>query len=249
MIRFIIVGSGSKGNATLIYDEKTLFQVDMGVPLKRVKESLQRIHHSLDDIKGILITHEHCDHINTLSLMPPTIPVFAGLGTLSDHFTPIENETPFQLGDFVIFPLSTSHDATNPMGFLISHEGEKLVYITDTGYVPEEDLPFIADADYYIFESNHDYRMLMASKRPAILKKRIHSDRGHLSNAESASYLSSLIGDDTKGIYLAHLSEECNTDEKAVEAYRKTFERKHKDLSRIHLECAKQWEPVEGGDR
>jgi len=249
MIRFIIVGSGSKGNATLIYDEKTLIQVDMGVPLKRVKESLKTIHRSLDDIQGILITHEHCDHINTLSLMPPSIPVYAGLGTLSEHFNPIESETPFHLGDFVIFPLSTSHDATNPMGFLISHDGEKLVYITDTGYVPEDDLPFIADADYYIFESNHDYRMLMASKRPAVLKKRIHSDHGHLSNVESASYLSALIGDDTKGIYLAHLSEECNTSDKAVETYRKTFERKHKDLSRIHLECAKQWEPVEGGDR
>jgi phosphoribosyl 1,2-cyclic phosphodiesterase len=249
MIRFIILGSGSKGNATLIYDEKTLFQVDMGLPLKRVKDGLRIIHRSLDDIQGILITHEHSDHISTLSLMPSAIPVYAGLGTLSDHFNPIESETPFLLGDFVIFPLSTSHDATNPMGFLISHDGEKLVYITDTGFVPEGDLPFLTDADYYIFESNHDYRMLMASKRPAILKKRIHSNHGHLSNVESASYLSSLIGNNTKGIYLAHLSEECNTDEKALDTYRKTFERKHKDLSRIHLECAKQWEPVEGGDK
>jgi len=248
MIRFIIVGSGSKGNATLIYDEKTLIQVDMGVPLKRVKESLKTIHRSLDDIQGILITHEHCDHINTLSLMPPSIPVYAGLGTLSDHFNPIESETPFHLGDFVIFPLSTSHDATNPMGFLISHDGEKLVYITDTGCVPEGDLPFMRDADYYIFESNHDYRMLMESSRPPVLKRRIHGDHGHLSNAESALCLSSLVGSGTKAIYLAHISEECNSEKIAFETYRKVFSRRHKSLEGIRLVCAKQWEPTKGGD-
>jgi phosphoribosyl 1,2-cyclic phosphodiesterase len=249
MIRFLILGSGSKGNATLIYDETTLFQVDMGIPLCRVQDGLKQLHKSFKDIKGVLITHEHTDHIGTLNRLPDSIPVYSGEGTLHEHYNIIEDEVPFKIGDFVIFPLSVSHDATNPMGFLISHNDEKLVYITDTGYVPENDLPFIADADYYIFESNHDYRMLMASKRPAILKKRIHSDHGHLSNADSATYLASLIGESTKGIYLAHISEECNTPEMALETYRKIFDRKHKNLSKIHLECAKQWEAIEGGDR
>lgn len=249
MISFLILGSGSKGNATLVYDENTLFQIDMGLPLKRVKEGLSSIDRSLSDIQGILITHEHCDHISTLCRLPSSIPVYAGEGTLNDHYHIIEPEIPFAIGDFLVFPLSTSHDATNPMGFLISHNGEKLVYITDTGFVPACDLPFVADADYYVFESNHDYRMLMASNRPAMLKRRIHSDHGHLSNAASASYLSRLAGADTKGIYLAHLSEECNTPEKALEAYRRAFAKKHKDLAKIELVCAKQWESVRGGDK
>ncbi|MCI1245250.1 MAG: MBL fold metallo-hydrolase [Bacilli bacterium] len=248
MIRFDILGSGSKGNATLVYDETTLFQIDMGISLKRVKMGLLDIHRSLSDIKGVLITHEHSDHIGTLGLLPSSIPVYSGEGTLKGHYRTIENETPFSIGDFTIFPLSTSHDAKNPMGFLVSHADEKLVYITDTGCVPEGDLPFMRDADYYIFESNHDYRMLMESSRPPVLKRRIHGDHGHLSNAESALCLSSLVGSGTKAIYLAHISEECNSEKIAFETYRKVFSRRHKSLEGIRLVCAKQWEPTKGGD-
>lgn len=248
MIRFLILGSGSKGNATLIYDETTLFQIDMGIPLKRVKDGLRSLKKDLKDIQAVLITHEHSDHVSTLSLLPESIPVYASKGTLPHPTHFIEPEGAFMVGDFSIFPLAVSHDAANPIGYLILHDGEKLVYITDTGYLPDEDLPFLSDADYYIFESNHDYRMLMASQRPAVLKRRIHSPVGHLSNSLSAHYLSILAGQDTKAIYLAHISEECNTPELALATYAKVFGKKAKNLCRIRVECAKQWESVAGGD-
>src|SRR5574344_90380 len=128
MIKFLILGSGSKVNATLVYSETTLFQIDMGIPLVRVKEGLKEIHKNLKDLQAILITHEHSDHIGTLSLLPKTLPIYAGKGTLSGDYHVIDNQDPFVIGDFMIVPLSVSHDATNPMGFLILHDGEKLVY-------------------------------------------------------------------------------------------------------------------------
>ena len=96
-------------------------------------------------------------------------------------------------------------------------------------------------------ESNHDLKMLMKSNRPAILKRRIKGDEGHLSNIDSAIYLSELVGPKTKGIYLAHLSEECNLPELAIEAYQKTFKKKEVPYD-INIVCLKQNEAIRGGD-
>jgi phosphoribosyl 1,2-cyclic phosphodiesterase len=248
MIRFLNLESGSKGNATLIYDETTLFQIDMGVPLKVVKEGLDHLGKKVEDIQGLFITHEHTDHIKTLPLLSDVVPVYASLNTVN---IPCKTLTPYQkvqLGSFVITPISTSHDAVNPIGFLIEQKDEKLVYVTDTGYLSDENLALIKGATYYIIESNHDYKMLLHSHRPASLKHRIHSDVGHLSNSDSAFYMAGEVSDATKGIYLAHLSEECNTPECALETYRMAFEKQGLQPERYHIVCAKQWEAVEGGD-
>ncbi len=248
MIRFLIVGSGSKGNATLVYDENTLFQIDMGVPYSRVTAALTSIGRAPSDIQGILITHDHIDHVGTLATLPSGIETYTAAGNLPhpDHL--FVAEEPFPLGSFYITPLPLSHDATNPMGFLISHAGEKLVYVTDTGYLPAEDLPYLKGATYYIFESNHDLEMLRRSARPMSLKKRIRSDVGHLSNKEAAEYLAALVSDATRGLYLAHLSEECNTPELALRTFHEVFHKKGRNLEDYHPVCAKQWEPTPGGD-
>jgi phosphoribosyl 1,2-cyclic phosphodiesterase len=248
MIRFDILESGSKGNATLVYDEDTLFQIDMGVPLKVVKEGLDHLGKKVENIEGLFITHEHTDHIKTLPLLSDVVPVYASLNTVN---IPCKTLTPYQkicLGSFEITPLQTSHDAVNPIGFLIVHQDEKLVYVTDTGYLSDENLSLMKGATYYIIESNHDYKMLLHSHRPASLKHRIHSDVGHLSNSDSAFYMAEEVSDATKGIYLAHLSEECNTPELALETYYQAFEKQGLNAERYHIVCAKQWEAVEGGD-
>jgi phosphoribosyl 1,2-cyclic phosphodiesterase len=249
-MKFVLVGSGSKGNASLICSGHTLIQVDMGVPLNRIKEALRSLCKEESDIAALLITHEHSDHVSTLPLYHERIKVYCSEGTLKEEPHAVINPfEPFQIGDFEILPFSVSHDAANPIGFIIKDATSKLGYVTDTGYLPDDDIPLLQDCDYYVFESNHDYKMLLHSDRPAILKKRIHSDVGHLSNVDSATYMSELIGPHTKQIYLAHLSEECNTPELALETYQKTFKKKRIDASHIEIIPAKQWESVSGGEK
>lgn len=247
MISFVVVGSGSKGNATLLFDEETLIQIDMGLPMRRITAALESIKKNKSDLQGILITHEHTDHIKNLSMYKGKVPIYASKGTIDyfDHeVVPFDS---FEIGTLSVIPFMTSHDAANPVGYVVISGKTKLVYLTDSGYVPEESLDYLKDADYYIMESNHDLKMLMKSNRPAVLKRRIKGDEGHLSNVDSAIYLSELVGPKTKEIYLAHLSEECNLPELALEAYRKTFKKKEVPYD-ISIICLKQNEAVRGGD-
>ena len=247
MISFVVVGSGSKGNATLLFDEETLIQIDMGLPMRRITAALESINKNKSDLQGILITHEHTDHIKNLSMYKGKVPIYASKGTIDyfDHeVVPFDS---FEIGTLSVIPFMTSHDAANPVGYVVISGKTKLVYLTDSGYVPEESLDYLKDADYYIMESNHDLKMLMKSNRPAVLKRRIKGDEGHLSNVDSAIYISELVGPKTKEIYLAHLSEECNLPELALEAYRKTFKKKEVPYD-IDIICLKQNEAVRGGD-
>ena len=156
MIRFVIAGSGSKGNATFVYSETTIFQIDMGVTLCALDAAIKQTPFSLSDVQGLLVTHEHSDHIKGMSLAgyrKYEIPTYSAVGTLSQPSHIIESEDSFDLGDFTIIPLKTSHDANNPLGCVVFQGKEKLVYMTDTGFVPLEDLPYMVNADHYIFES------------------------------------------------------------------------------------------------
>jgi phosphoribosyl 1,2-cyclic phosphodiesterase len=247
MIRFLVVASGSHGNATLIYDEHTLFQIDMGISLKRVKEGVKSIGRNLEDIKAIFITHEHSDHISTLSYLPTSIKRYASPNTLENNPSPMKVGSSVSLGDFTITSFSVSHDAVNPVGYLIINGDDSLFYLTDSGFLPESVILLMENKTYYIIESNHDLKMLKDSSRPAMLKKRIKSNLGHLSNLASARYMASAIGDKTKEIVLAHLSEECNTPELALETYQKVFHEKSKSLDGIILRCANQHASLLGG--
>jgi phosphoribosyl 1,2-cyclic phosphodiesterase len=246
-MKFSIVGSGSKGNACLIYNKDTLIQIDMGLPLKPLKKELDHLGKTVNDIQALFITHEHTDHIAGIPLYHDRVDLYAGEGTYASA-NPVEPFIPLEVGSMSIVPFPTSHDATNPMGYLIEEEGCRLGYVTDTGYLSDEALALIKDCDYYYFESNHDLKMLMDSARPAVLKKRIHSKHGHLSNIDSAIYMAELIGPRTKAIYLAHLSEECNTPEIALSSYHKTLDRKGIAHDHIKIVPASQWHVVRGGE-
>ena len=148
---------------------------------------------------------------------------------------------------FTMIPLKTSHDATNSLGFEFICDEERLIYMTDTGYVSSKNATYMMDADYYIIESNHDVNMLMNTSRPMSLKNRILSDKGHLSNLDSANLMSRLIGGQTKEIVLAHLSQEANTEELALQTYKHVFSEQDKSLDCIQLKVAKQKEIVAGG--
>jgi len=250
MIRYLILGSGSKGNATLIYDEDTLFQIDMGLPKKTLLGGLSAIGREPSTLCACLFTHDHSDHVGTVCYLPETTKLFAPKDTVMTRcFNEITPLSPLDFGAFHITPFSVSHDANNPVGYLIENRGERLVYVTDTGYLSEESLSLVKNADYYIFESNHDLSMLEKSHRPQSLKLRIHGDHGHLSNSESACYMAELLGEKTKEIVLAHLSEECNTPEVALSCYQRIFAKREILFDSQHIRCAKQYESVGGGSR
>ena len=147
----------------------------------------------------------------------------------------------FIIGDMQITVIGLSHDAPKTVGYVIEDQKEKLVYITDTGYLPNHEKVYLENADHYIFESNHDLEMLMKTSRPMFVKQRILSDSGHLSNEDSSMNLTSLINDRTKSIVLAHISQEANDPERALDALRNTFLKKDLPYRNLRLEAAEQF--------
>lgn len=246
-MKFYIIQSGSKGNATILENDGRFILIDDGVSLKCIKETMCSLNKNVMNLEALLITHEHSDHTKGIQYLPP-LPIYCREGTYEGcNVNNIYCFEPFELINLKVTPLLTSHDATNPCGYMFESEDEKLVYMTDTGFIPEMSLDVMANADYYVIESNHDVKMQLATHRPAHLINRILSDEGHLSNKDSASYIADLVGKKTKQIILAHLSQEANTPEVALETYRAVFKKKHVSLDSIDLRCASQTQLVKGG--
>lgn len=246
-MKLIVIESGSKGNATLVYDEGRLLLIDMGITLTSLKNALKTIDKNLIDISALLLTHSHTDHTKGIRYLDP-LPIYCTAGSYNaSNVVNIKSFDKFVVDHFKITAIEASHDASGTIGFVIKNKNEKLVYLTDTGMIPEKSISKMKNADYYIIESNHNIKMLHQTNRPASLKLRILSDEGHLSNEASAIYMSSIIGDKTKEIILAHLSEEANTPELALKAYKKIFQKCHINLSKINIHCANQHEIVLGG--
>ena len=244
---FHIIASGSKGNATIIVSNKTVLLIDMGITLTRLEKGLREINLTKKDITGALFTHDHTDHIAGIRFLSPKI-MYGLEGTLPRLCNVVSLNKPFVIGDFTITPIETSHDATNPCAYLIKDKDSSLFYMTDTGVFVEDSLPLIKDPTYLIIESNHDIKMLLNTNRPFELKNRIMSDHGHLCNEDSAIATVSIIGEHTKEIVLAHLSEEANTPETALEAYDKIFKHFGVSLDKYKVRCANQWVSLTGGD-
>ena len=220
-MRFDVISSGSKGNATLVFDGETTLLLDFGISKKRVEKALEAYGKSFQDISAVFLSHTHSDHASDAFNTPleklyapqPNVPKVKELLSGEHLLTPFSKT---QIGCLSIQALPVSHDCPNTMAYLVEDGKESLVYLTDTGFVPEKDFPYLQGKTYYIFESNHDPKMLYESKRPDYLIRRIISDRGHLSNMDSGYYLSILLSSDTKEIVLAHLSEECNKPDLAL---------------------------------
>lgn len=234
-MKFKIIASGSKGNCTYLEVENKKYLIDLGISLSYLKESLKEISVDLNDIDGIFITHTHVDHIHGLQtyLKRYSKKVYLSkkmYDTLKDYvnnYSIIEDD--FLLENLSIKIIRTSHDVDS-YGYIFEDNQKSLVYITDTGYLNVRFFPKITNKTAYIFESNHDDEMLNNSSYPFYLKQRIRSPKGHLSNHDAAEVLSKIIGEETEVIYLAHLSEENNTEEKA---FTETFNKTH--FKNLHI--------------
>ena len=220
------ISSGSKGNCAIVLCDETNLIIDMGISYSTLKESLEENSLSFDNFSGILITHNHKDHITGLkSLIKNTnlnvfIPreMYESIKNSVSEDRCIFVDAVFNIFDVKIELIHTSHDAPYSVGFIISQEDKSIVYVTDTGYINRKYLNKMVNKDIYVIESNHDEVMLMDGLYPRFLKERVISDTGHLSNKTTAKYLKKIIGDKTKYVLLAHLSEKNNTEEKAIEA-------------------------------
>jgi phosphoribosyl 1,2-cyclic phosphodiesterase len=245
-MRYAILASGSKGNATVVEAGGHYLLIDMGLPFIELQRRLQLVNLTFAQMDAVLVTHEHIDHIRSLHRAPLPM-VYASNGTC-DHS--VEHELCLWQHHLIagvdVLVVPTSHDVVNGVGFVLQHEGETLVYITDTGYLPEKMDPFLANATHYILESNHDVRMLLSTERPQRLKKRILSDSGHLSNEAAAEALCRFVGPKTRSIVLAHVSEEANTPALAHQTLIQTFTEAGISLAGISVQVAAQHDVTKG---
>jgi phosphoribosyl 1,2-cyclic phosphodiesterase len=222
-MRFSVLASGSTGNAVYVENDEHAFLVDVGLSGKKMEQLFAKIDRDMKKLSGILVTHEHSDHIKGLGVVARkyNIPVFANTKTwhamdghignipteLCYHF---DMETVKTFGAMDIQSFAVSHDAADPMFYTFYENGRKLVVITDTGYVSDRMKGHIAAADAYVFESNHDVSMLQMGKYPWSIKRRILSDVGHVSNEDAAVAMSDVVAEKPTQIYLAHLSKDNN---------------------------------------
>lgn len=234
-MRLCSIASGSSGNCIYVGSEATHLLVDVGISGKKTESGLRELGLTGRDIDGILITHEHADHIQGLGIMARKfeIPIYAtagtigamkscsGLGNVDEGlFHEVREDVKFILKDLTINPMRISHDAAQPVGYRISYGRRKVAVCTDLGVYNDYTVECLKGMDALLLEANHDVNMLQVGPYPYPLKQRILGERGHLSNEASGKLLCRILHDNLKAIVLSHLSKENNLPELAYETVR-----------------------------
>jgi phosphoribosyl 1,2-cyclic phosphodiesterase len=213
-----VLGSGSKGNSTYIESPATRFLVDAGLSAREIERRLRLIERSPETLDGVMISHEHSDHIQGVGALARRykLPVYANPATwqraqhivgVVDDLREFSTGTPFLLGDVVVEPFSLPHDADDPVAFRLSWRRRTLAIVTDLGYPSQLVRERIRDCHLLVLEANHDNDMLKAGPYPWPLKQRIGGKAGHLSNLQSSQLLRDVLHDELEHVILAHLSE------------------------------------------
>lgn len=228
-----ILASGSTGNAVFVQMGSTKILVDAGISNRRIEKGLAELGVRVSELAGVLITHEHSDHINGLDVLVRKykIPVYTRcrtwqnigcMGNLpAECVQAIEGH--FILGETEIEPFGISHDAADPIGFCFYHNRKKMVIATDLGIVTPTIERALARADLMVLESNHDVDMLINGPYPQILKQRIRSSKGHLSNWQAAQVLARIPHKSVTKVMLAHLSQQNNHPDLADKTVREVL--------------------------
>lgn len=235
------LASGSTENCTLLSTEKESILIDCGISARKIEEELSVLGRSVEQISGILLTHEHIDHVKGLKrlLVKYGIPVYCSTGTWDnianitkddyfrfsgkDYFRSIGPDFDFYIGDILVHPFHTYHDTPGPLGYRFEMEEQthgrdiNLAIVTDCGIYDDYICGNLRNLDALVIESNHDVDMLMNGTYPMFLKRRILSGKGHSSNVSCGETISRIWTPRLKDVLLAHLSEENNTPETALE--------------------------------
>ena len=241
-LKFCSLSSGSSGNCYLVGSDQTFLLIDAGISCKKIVDSLTYLNIAPEMLSGVLITHEHIDHIKGAELLSRKygIPLFTNEKTgeeflklvkktdqLSLNF--FQNLRPFFLGDIEVLPYPVCHDAIDAVGFSLYCEKTQISIATDTGCITKHMIKELSAADLLVLEANHDVDMLKMGKYPWFLKQRILGQQGHLSNEDAGLAIARLFAYHPKQrqILLAHLSRENNFPEMALETVKNVLEEHH----------------------
>ncbi len=252
MSRFASLGSGSRGNGTVVEigDERIL--VDCGFTVRQAETRLDRIGLKAADLSAILVTHEHSDHISGVGALAYKygIPVYASFGTLESARrnaavigSAINAHSPFQVGEVEVTPVVVPHDAREPTQFVFRHESVSVGIVSDLGCVTPFVIEQFSGLDGLLMESNYDFNMLVKGRYPERVKRRIASDLGHLSNEQAAAFLAA-VGHEELTVVVGHVSEENNHPDLLAESFR-AFENGMRSLTFATQEEGVAWQQVE----
>lgn len=234
-MRICSIASGSSGNCIYVGSDVTHLLVDAGISGKKTAQGVESLGIQMKELDGILITHEHNDHVNGLGVLARKygIPIYAtkgtieairqmdGLGTIDEElFHVVTAQEKFVLKDITVNSMRISHDAAEPVAYKFSCDGKKAAVITDLGTYDDSIVENLKGMDALFMEANHDVRMLEVGPYPYHLKMRILGNRGHLCNEAAGQLLSSVLHDNIKAVMLGHLSKENNIPELAYETVR-----------------------------
>lgn len=234
-MRLCSIASGSSGNCIYAGSEATHLLVDVGISGKKTEAGLNSLGLTGYDVDGILVTHEHSDHIAGLGVLCRKygIPIFATKGTIRailknggknapepSLFHEIEADSRLIIKDLSVSPMRISHDAAEPVAYRIGYGGKRVAVCTDLGVFNDYTVACLKGMDALLLEANHDVNMLQVGPYPYYLKQRILGERGHLSNETAGKLLSRLLHDNMQAIVLGHLSKENNLPELAYESVR-----------------------------
>lgn len=229
-LRFVSLGSGSSGNCYYVGTLSKGLLIDAGIGIRNMKKRLAEAGLGFEQIWGVLVTHDHIDHIRSVGAVATrhqkpvytTAKVHKGIlrcPMLGDKVIPapryIEKGDTVEIAGFEVTAFSVSHDGSDNVGYSIQYNGKRFTIATDLGYICESSAPFICQANYLVLEANYDTHMLETGRYPRYLKNRISGRTGHLSNDEAAHFLANNYAPHLSHIYLCHLSQENNMPELA----------------------------------
>ena len=258
-----VLASGSRGNSALIASTTTRVLVDVGLSCREITRRLRASGEDPSSLSAILITHEHSDHITGLRVMANKyqIPVFMtgathqawkreardsrGAPCSLDCLEIFEAGRSFEIGDICITPFTIPHDAVDPVGFTLRTEGVKVSIATDLGYLPVSVKHHLRGSDVLLIESNHDLEMLRNGPYPWVVKQRVMSRVGHLSNEALAEFLTTDYDGSAAYVILAHLSEQNNHPEIVRGAAERALQRHGSLLLQNRILLATQPEPLQ----
>ena len=231
-MRLCSIASGSSGNCIYVGSDKTHLLVDTGISKKRIDEGLAQLEVKPEELSGILITHEHADHIQGLGVFSRKygIPIYATKGTLKGIteykclgkmpeglYHEVQVDSVFKIGDLEVKPFSISHDANEPSGFRIENGSKSIAVATDLGIYDDYIVENLKNLNAIVLEANHDVHMVEVGPYPYPLKQRVLGRLGHLSNELTGRLLCNIRHGDLKHVILGHLSKENNYEELARE--------------------------------
>ena len=238
------IASGSSGNCIYVANDDTNLLVDAGISKKRIVEGLDSIGVDVADIDGILVTHEHVDHIKSVGVMARAynVPIYGTYDTLKaiheykstgnidqSLYRPIKADNVFNIKSLAIRPFATSHDAVDPVCYTFHSNDKKIGVATDLGEYDDYIISNLEGCNVLLLEANYDRNMLQVGPYPYYLKQRIVGNKGHLSNVNTGELLKHIISDKLKYIFLGHLSKENNYPELAYETVKVELEDELRD--------------------